>query len=275
MEMVAEEVVVRFDENLHGPAKEIIERYGSIKNDISAIFGWTIDFRPTIVLIKKREEFQKIVGSDLFVAVAIPKHRRIIIDYTKMNTRPFTIDITIKHELCHLLLHDHLTASDLPKWLDEGVCQWVSGGIAEIIRDPNRLVLETAVLSERYIPFKRLSKQFPKDKEALVLAYDQSKSIVAYIDRVFGKDKALDILGFLKAGNDADTAILKSLSISTVELEEKWRRHLEKKATWFSYLAANLYGILFFIGSLITLLGFLRYRMRKRRYPDDDEDDFH
>ena len=72
----------------------------------------------------------------------------------------------------------------------------------------------------------------------------------------------LNILTHLKDGHAIDVAIQKSLSIPLDELERRWQSHLRKKTTWFTYLAANLYGILFFLGALITVWDTLRKTWR-------------
>jgi hypothetical protein len=94
---------------------------------------WTIDFKPTIVLVNDSEKFQEMTGNSLIVAYAVSQRNLIVIDHSKMNTKPFSLGSIIKHELCHLLLHDKISKVILPRWLDEGVSQWVSDGIAEII----------------------------------------------------------------------------------------------------------------------------------------------
>ena len=47
-----------------------------------------------------------------------------------------------------------------------------------------------------------------------------------------------------------------------------------KGVTWFTWLANNLYEVLFFIGGVIVVLGFLRMLSKKRAYMNGDEDDF-
>ena len=267
------ECIVVFDESLRGPAAEVARIHGTITKELEDTFAMDFNFRPTIVLIKKSETFRKIARNNLFVALAIPKRKRVIIDYSRMNARPFTLYNILKHELCHLLLHNHINPHGLPRWLDEGVCQWASDGISELLRDPNRMVLDAAVLSRSRLPFDRISRAFPKDEKHLLTAYDQSKSLVTYIVKQYGPDTILDILGYLKEGRDADRAIFASLSLSFSELEDDWIIHLKGQSGWFSFLAANLYVVLFSIGGIATVWGFIRYWMKKKNYPDDESYD--
>ena len=55
------------------------------------------------------------------------------------------------------------------------------------------------------------------------------------------------------------------------ELQRRWQTHLKKRITWFTYLASNLYGILFFLAGLITVAGFVRMAIKKRQYGQEEE----
>jgi hypothetical protein len=213
------------------------------------------------------------VGSDLFVAFAVPERNLVVIDYSKMHTRPFTLRTTLKHELCHLMLHQYVRGNRLPKWLDEGIAQWVSDGIPEIIMDPKQSPLKQAALSGNYIRIRSLAEHFPRERRSLLLAYEESRSLVEYINREFGVDALLGILEHLKQGQVVEEAILEILFVTEDELEAKWHGHLRKRITWFTYLSTHLYGILFFLAALITIYGFIRVLVKKRRRYEDEEDD--
>ena len=225
------------------------------------------------MLIKESKTFQMMAGSNLIVAFAVPQKRLIVIDYSKMKTDPFTIELTIKHELCHLLLHNHLKNGNLHRWFDEGIAQWVSGGMAEIIMSQKRSPLNEATIIGKYIKIRSLTERFPRDRKYIFLAYEESKSLVEYIIGKFGIDGILTILKHLKEGKEMDVAVLKALSISFDELEEGWHNYLKKSITWFTYLSNNLYEILFFLAALIMIYGFIKRLMIKKAYMDDEEND--
>ena len=268
------EIVLLFEEPLRRAAKEITDIYPGVKEELEEIFRWKLNFRPTILLLNDKESFHRIAGSDLIVAVALPQRNLIVIDYPKMRTRPFAIRTTLKHELSHLLLHHSIKRANLPKWLDEGVSQWVSEGIAEIIIDGRRSSLNEAILSNRYLTLDELTARFPEDTKSLLLAYEQSKSFVDYISDTFGTDAILNILNHLRDGYEIDAAVLKGLSIPLDELEKRWHSHLRTRNTWITYVSTNLYQFLFFIAALITIYGFIRFVIKKRRYKDEDEETF-
>jgi len=265
-----DEIVVVFEEPLRFVANEAVNIFTRIKSDLESSLNWTLDFRPTLVLTTNRERFEEMTGSGVVVAYAVPQRKLMVIDYTKMNTAPFSLGTIMKHELCHLLLHNRVKNGRLPRWLDEGISQLASDGIAEIMMSRKGSILDKAVLSNKLLSMKRLSQSFPRDKESLLLAYEESKSFVEFINHEFGRERILDLLGHLQAGSEIDGAVLKSFSIPFDELERRWHNHLRKKITWFTYLANNLYTILFFLAALITIAGFVRMMIKKRRYGEDE-----
>ena len=268
-----EQVIIVFEEPLRSVAEEVAGIYPSTRQALEAAFQWPLEFRPTLVLIKDRQQFQQMVGTDQIVAFAVPRQNVMVIDYSRMNTSPFTLKTTLKHELCHLLLHHYIDRSNLPKWFDEGVCQWASDGIAEIIMDYKRSNLTRAVLGGRYFRMRELNTRFPGDKDSLQLAYAQSKSLVDYMSREYGKEGILTILNNLRYGLSFEKAIQQGLAISFIELEREWLDHLKHKYNWFTYVSIYMYEYIFVLGALIVVVGFVRLIIKKKKYAEMEDDD--
>ena len=266
------DVIVLFQEPLRSAAEEVADIYPGVKTRLENIFKWKINFVSTILLIKDSKTFQRMAGSNYIVAFAIPHKNLMVIDYSKMRTHPFSIEVTLKHELCHLLLNHYIKREKLPKWLNEGIAQWVSGGIGELIMSENRSLLDGAILSGKYINIHALKDSFPKDRKSLILAYEESKSLVEYIISKHGNNGILMILKHLEDDDEPDVAILKSLSISIDELEKGWYTYHNKRISWITYLTNNLYGILFFLSALILIYGFIKQLLKKRAYERYEEE---
>ena len=268
-----QDIEVIYDPPLNSAAREIIRIYPEIRLQLEELFNWGLGIRPQVLLVGDNRSFERISGSSLVVAFAVPEKNLIVIDYSRMNVHPFTLSITLKHELCHLLLHQHISRKNLPKWLDEGICQWASDGIGELFVSPNLNGLDAAIMSGRIIPFKKLTEYFPRDKAALMLAYEQSKSLIGYIERQYGNRAILHLLARLKNGATVEEAVQESFGISFERLELQWRDHLESTPRWLVFLARNIYGILFFLAAVLTFMGFIRImRRRKRVYEQLDDD---
>ncbi|MDA8082344.1 MAG: peptidase MA family metallohydrolase [Nitrospiraceae bacterium] len=269
-----EGVSVRFDAPLLNAAKDILKVYPAVRDELAMDLGMGTDLRPEIVLIKDRASFRKEAGSDLVTAYAIPGKDLIVIDYSKMGGHPYTVEVTLKHELCHLELHHQIGQNGdgrMPRWFDEGICQWVTGGFGELIDGGDRSVLTSAVLSGRLLSIGRMTASFPSDGREMLLAYAESRSIVEYIEKTFGARAVRAVLDRMRGGDDLDAAISNSLHISSVELEKRWKASLSTKNAWLYYLRDNLYEILFMLGALFTVCGFFRALKRRREYKDDEE----
>ena len=270
----ARNIVVIYDPTLESAAREIVRIYPELKLELEELFEWGLGIKPQVLLVRDTQAFQKITHSDLIVAFAVPEERLIVIDYSRMTIHPFTLSITLKHELCHLLLHHHISRENLPKWLDEGICQWVSDGIGELFVSQNLSGLDAAVMSGSIIPLKELTNYFPRDKASLTLAYEQSKSVIGYIERQYGTGAILNLLDHLKNGDTVEEAVRGSLGISFERLEKQWLDHLESTPRWLVLLASNIYSILFFLAAVLTFFGFVKLLGRRKRvYEEWDEED--
>ena len=261
-----EGVRVFFEIPLQAAANETLDLFPSVRKDLESKLGWRVNFKTTIFLVRESRTFQNMVGTDLVVAVALPKKNLILIDYSKMKIHPFTIESTLKHELCHLLLHDQIQSGNLPRWLDEGIAQWVAGGIGEFIMTRKKSVFQGAVLAGRLIEIRTLSRGFPGNPQSLHLAYEESKSLLEHIIDQYGVEGVLAILKSLREGTEWEKAIERGLSKPLDTLLEEWHFQLNKRITWFTYLSHHLYEILFFMAALMMIYGFIKAYRKKRAY---------
>jgi hypothetical protein len=265
------DVIILFDSDLQSVAVETASFYPGIKSELEKTIGWKVDFRPEIVLVKDHGTFQAMAGSPLIIGYALPDKNVIVIDYSRMQADSFALESTVKHELCHLLLHRYIKDEKLPRWLDEGVAQWASGGIADIIME-KRSPLDRAVLQNRVFGLRYLADGFPADDEGLRLAYAESKSFVEFLTAGKGVQGLLAFLERLRTGDTIDTAMDKAFSATFEGLEQEWHESLEKKGLWIALLINNLTEIIFFLSALVLIYGFFReWRRKKRRYEEGED----
>ena len=267
-----DQLTVIYGPPLKAAAGEVLRLFPTLNRQLENTFGWRLNGRPQVVLVQSNRHFQKLTRNNLIVAFAVPDKSLIVIDYSRMSTRPFSLGITLKHEMCHLLLHEHINSADLPKWLDEGVCQWASDGIGELLIDKSWSGLDAAIMAGRTLQLSMLAKRFHVDRASLTLAYEQSKSVVAFIDRQYGQQAILNILGDLKNGEPLTTAIFQNLSLSANQLEEEWLADIERTPRWLVFTANNIYGILFFGAALLSIVGFIRLVIRRKAYAEMEDE---
>lgn len=265
-------VKIIFEKGLEAGARKVENLFPYVQNKTESLFGFKGKSRPTVVLIKTRQRFLKIADHPITMAFAVPGKNLIVIDYSKVITHPFSLESTFLHEFCHLALHHNIR--DIPRWLDEGTCQWASGGVDEIIYGNNQSALNLAAVTESYLSFRDLSNGFPERKNQRVLAYQQSKSFIDFIVENYGKEKFIEILKRMRQGYNADSVFYEVLGSRVPELEKKWRQTLSGRLTWLTWLSSNLYEVLFFCAALITVFGFFKLIRKKRNYADNDSDDY-
>lgn len=259
-----------YEKPLNTVANEVKEILPDITSNLENTLKLKLNSTPRIYLIRGTDNFRKITNSDLIVAYAVPENNSIYIDTSRVFSKPFTLKTTLKHELCHLILHQNIENTNLPRWFDEGVCQWTSDGISEIISDINNPFVEKAILSNNLFKFNELYK-FPEDTSSVILAYWQSKNFIEYILKKYGKDSLTKIIKNLSSRKDINESFEKAISINLYELENEWRSHLKIRHTWFIYLSNNIYTIIFVLLSFLTIYGFYRLIKSKRKYSDEDE----
>jgi hypothetical protein len=255
------QVTVHFAENLATAAQNLIDIYPSVKTDLEGTFGWKFDFLPRVVLLRHTS----------IVAIAQPEENLVVIDYPKMGPRSTRFSSVLKHELCHLLLHRNIR--DLPRWLDEGVCQWVSDDLAEVIAEHRGSTLDEALLSGLPLGFIDLAHYFQGDGRSVILAYEASRSYVDYLEGSFGRDRFLKVLTAMKEGSSFGAALRERLNITPDALEKDWYAYMKPRRVWIYYLSIYLYEILFFCAALVTFLGFLRILRRRKTRAEENDDD--
>ncbi len=268
------DLTLKYESPLKDIVPKVLKAYPRARTVLRKKLGFDISFKPVIVLIHTDHVFNRMAGGNNLVnAFAVSNMNHIYIDYSKMERTPFDLQLTLTHELCHLLLHEYIKPYHLPRWLNEGVSQWVSGGISDIINYDGKKLLKEAVLSGNYIPLDDMSRDFPVGANLFKLSYEESKSLVEYIDGEYGADKLLLILENLRKGDNIDEAVFNSLPVDLSMLEREWHISLKRKYTWYSYFADNLIWILFSGAALLTVIGYIRLRIRMKTHFKDEEDE--
>jgi hypothetical protein len=262
-------VVVLFPPTLGAAAKETIQMTPGIKKDLQETFGWSFHFRPTIILMKDSRRFHQMTHSPLIVGFAIPKKDLVVIDYPRTGNQRNFRNI-LKHEFCHLLLHKHIRNVPIPRWFDEGIAQWAGNGVMDILHDQRDALLPKAAFSDRLIPLGALNKGFPGNSNALRLAYEESRSFIDYIISTHGKSGLLEISALMKENIPLREAFTMAFGTPLYKIEKKWQASLKENIAWFAHLSYYLYEILFALGGLILIYGFIKVLRKKRAYMEDE-----
>lgn len=264
------EVTIKYEKGLGGVSNEIIRIIPSLKAEIEKRVGLPVNFPFGVIIYMHRDTFRSLVDNDMIAAYAIPARSLIVLDYSQFRYDPLTLRKIIMHEMCHLLLHKNITGNNLPRWFDEGVSEWVSGGINELVYPQSTDILKRASINNTLLPFSTISEALPSDPVNLVLSYQQGRSMVEFIEKRYGIDSIKGIILRLSTGAGFHETISHESGADFTEIEKEWRKGKETQYTWLAYISDNIYLILFFIAAFLTIYGFIIFRRRMRDYKDEE-----
>lgn len=129
------------------------------------------------------------------------------------------------HEYTHALLHD-LTLGNCPAWLNEGLAKYEESKQGELSLEELEKVLRK---KKGFLPLEELSMTLrdSKDIQKIMLAYEESFTLVSYIIDRYGLWAVNRLLEGLRDGQKIEEAIKKELHLSIKQLEDRWKDYLE------------------------------------------------
>ncbi|HUN23175.1 MAG TPA: peptidase MA family metallohydrolase [Anaerolineales bacterium] len=128
---------------------------------------------------------------------------------------------TVAHEFTHVIVGNVVSScyASVPTWFNEGIAMYIEGEDASYEKG----VLDDAIKSGDLFALRPLSNGFTEDPDKANLAYLQSKSIVGYLVKTYGKEKMQALLQAFNQGYQYDNALQIALGVQLEELERNWR----------------------------------------------------
>lgn len=219
-------------------------------------------------------EFARMAGADSSDVLAFAEGARNSIAVSPASWRgdPARLTSVLMHEASHIVLGAKFraTGAELPRWLDEGMAQYVASDWefdVDWTAQQNKL-MEEAVVGGRLVPLDRLGGLFGGSASEVQLAYAQSYGFVSYLASTHGQ---FALRAFLSAAAKpavgTDQAARDVFSADLAHLEAAWRSSLEERTSWWDVLLdrSNLSVLLWSVLAVVTVLAFATVTYRKRR----------
>jgi hypothetical protein len=172
------------------------------------------------------------------------------------------LERTIPHETMHLLQYQIMSTSysNAPTWLVEGLATQ-----SELYPNPDlEREFSSAQKAGSLLSFSSLCHGFPDDANQATLAYAQSSSFVAYIQRTYGNQVFPAFLQNAANGLDCEQNVKSSLGITLSQVELDWQASLDSSSK--NSLPAVYQWILWIgIPLLILFTGLIIRSIRKRQ----------
>ncbi len=221
----------------------------------------------TTVLLPNRFEMRRFLDREQIatssspywqpLGVTVPSLGLVVI---RWDHQPPTESLTetLLHEAVHVVLHTQ-SPSRLPRWLDEGLAQWVSG--RRLSPDEVSYLALLARVGGLY-PFESLQARFPPTHELSSIAYQESFFFVQYFVSLKGESQIPALID-AASENPIDVAIRGLLGKDMARAEAEFHAWVLGQATWAAALASivNLWTL----SGLLALAAVLRHWLRRRR----------
>lgn len=180
------------------------------------------------------------------------------------------LEQVLDHEITHVLLGQAFGPRPVPRWLQEGLAQWVAGEVGPDL--PSRLATgawKNGGLHE----LDELTRGFPRDPGEADLAYAESADLIAFVATEYGEDAIPRLVQAMAAGRPVNAAFYEATGELASEVDQAWRARLSQG---FLSLAPLGDGMLWLgAGAPFVLFAFLRVRARNRetleRWDAEDE----
>jgi hypothetical protein len=217
----------------------------------------------TIVLAPTPAAFDSVTGGRAphwSAGVAIPSQRLIVLPaFSSPRTAGQDALVALRHELAHLVLHDHLQ-SEIPRWFNEGYATWASGEFDASAGWQIRLALLRGVLP----PLDSLTLSWPEGAAHARLAYLLAASAVQYL-ATRGSDQAFSAFLDTWRSEGSMQVALRTVYLTTVErFESDWRDMIRRRYGWL--LAVAQIGFFWILVTFLLLsMGVLRRRRNREK----------
>jgi len=258
---------------LDGLARRVADLWDGLRADTERKLGFDYPRTATIHIVRGRAAFERVIqehgapAPPAHVAAVAFGRRDVIVLQSHIFARSAedSLPRILQHELVHCFI-GHLEREHpwcrVPRWLDEGVAQWVSDAV---LFGPPDLLLRAAGKDE-LLPFAELERAFPEQEGASALAYAQSASLVRFLSSYGAENEHVKgnvrwLLRFMAQGRTFEDALHAVTGLDVASFERAWLGDLQAK----SMLGLRDLPAFLFSGILFTLAVLLFATLRVRR----------
>jgi hypothetical protein len=224
----------------------------------------------TYIITPNREEWHRITGGipDWAQGISDPYHRVTILKSPRFGDPMHPFYVTAVHELVHLLLRSGRPDAYIPRWLDEGLAQILSGESLNLRTG----LISQAVLSGRLHTFYQIEQVMSMPPQEAQLAYAESITAVDLLIKDYGWNGVRNYTNALRSGLEPDEAFVKTFGIHLGRFETEWFNYMKKTYRFSFFQNWEFYlGIVFL--PFLALAGFFAWRRRRRIMQEWEEEE--
>ena len=209
---------LRYEERLERPAGfDVQEALLQARRDVGSDFSCWPQHK-IVVLVYSAESFRAL-RHDTPEWVAGEFDGKIRVPLPDVQLGPAAVRQIAYHEYTHAVIYE-LTGTKCPTWLNEGLAEYE--GQTQKAQSLSHLV--KAHQAGRLVPLAKLSDAFARtlSAEEVVLAYEQSYSVVAYLIDRYAFWRIRRLLRALAEGRSFEEALADECRLKPAKLEAAW-----------------------------------------------------
>ncbi len=203
--------------------------------------------------------------------VAYPSKNTIIVKDPLYFGRGVPVEILSAHELTHLLLHKAKGENYLPRWLEEGICIYLSGES----RVGSKANLGRAAAADRLMGLPRVDRVLAFSSQQADLAYSESESATRYFIDRFEWRAMRDLLKYVKTGKEFEEAFYLATGLGYEDFQIEWMDYARDRYRWVFLLEIEsliwMAIVVLFIAAMIAV--FIRRRIQMRKWQDEEDEE--
>ncbi len=193
-------------------------------------------------------------------ATAWPRHGAVFLKAPRLRSGlARSMEQVLDHELTHVILGRAFRGAPVPRWLQEGLAQYVA---REYTAETTRLIARGS-LGKGLLDLRELASGFPDDPLRAQLAYAQSADLVAFLHNEFGPESITILVRRMASGQAVGASVKAATGLSLDQVDERWRSRLASSELWLPALVND--STWWVLGALVMVLGALLVRRRNRR----------
>ncbi len=223
-----------------------------------------------IVIVKDNQhwqEFEQIGAPEWARGVYLSVNNIIALNLSKPGTSLANLESVIVHELSHAFFYKAFQDSHTPNWLNEGLAEYLSGGIVKL----DLFVLASALQAHSLPELAELDNmhRFPRNKAQL--AYMQCLTAVQFLFEKLGDQRD----EFFQVVKDKGwhEALGEILQMDEIDFELAWYEYAKKRFRW--YVIFNLENLLWVLGALAVIAIFIwkifKNRQKMRKWAEEQQ----
>jgi hypothetical protein len=222
-------------------------------------------------IVASERKFDSLAGNsvpDWGAAVAMPLRRQIVIKSPLILSGDKSLGELVAHEFSHVALAQAVRFQKVPRWMDEGMAQYVS---AEWGWGDN-LATSWAVVIGSVIPLGDIERLNRFKGSRVRVAYSESYLAFKYFVDNYGHSSLRILLENIRAGRSNDYAFAAAIGIDHAAFDREFSIYLTGRYNLITLIFnSNLIWILL---ALVIVVGFIITRVkRKKRLEEFDEYD--